>query len=88
MRSAGYHIQAFDGEIGHVEDFIFDDETWTIRYLIINTLNWWPGKKVLVSPQWIERVSWGQSKVFNRSFPRIDQGVPRIHGGVSVDPGL
>src|SRR5665811_971895 len=61
---SGYNIQAADGEIGHVEDFIIDDETWAIRYLIIDTQNWWPGKKVLVSPQWIERVSWGESKVF------------------------
>jgi hypothetical protein len=61
---SGYHIQATDGEIGHVEDFIIDDDTWTIRYLLVNTLNWWPGKKVLVSPLWIDRVSWGESKVF------------------------
>jgi hypothetical protein len=61
---SGYHIQALDGEIGHVEDFIIDDETWAIRYLIVDTHNWWPGKKVLVSPQWIERVSWNESKVF------------------------
>ena len=61
---SGHHIQAVDGEIGHVEDFIIDDETWAIRYLIIDTRNWWPGKKVLVSPQWIERVSWIQSQVF------------------------
>jgi len=60
----GHHIQASDGEIGHVEDFILDDETWAIRYLIIDTRNWWPGKKVLVSPQWIERISWSESKVF------------------------
>jgi uncharacterized protein YrrD len=60
----GNHIQAADGEIGHVEDFIIDDETWAIRYLIIDTRNWWPGKKVLVSLQWIERVSWIESKVF------------------------
>jgi uncharacterized protein YrrD len=60
----GYHIQAIDGEIGHVEDFIIDDQTWAIRYLIVDTRNWWPGKKVLVSPQWIERVSWNESKVF------------------------
>ncbi len=59
-----YNIQALDGEIGHVEDFIIDDETWSIRYLIVNTRNWWPGKKVLVSPHWIERVSWEESKVF------------------------
>jgi hypothetical protein len=61
---SGHHIQAADDEIGHVEDFIIDDETWAIRYLIIDTRNWWPGKKVLVSPQWIERVSWDESKVF------------------------
>jgi uncharacterized protein YrrD len=61
---SGYSIQALDGELGHVEDFIIDDETWAIRYLIINTGTWWPGKKVLVSPQWIERVSWSESSVF------------------------
>ncbi|MGI8965948.1 MAG: PRC-barrel domain-containing protein [Limisphaerales bacterium] len=60
----GHYIQAADGEIGHVEDFIIDDETWAIRYLVIDTRNWWPGKKVLVSPHWIERVSWSESKVF------------------------
>jgi hypothetical protein len=61
---SGYQIQALDGEIGHVADFIIDDETWAIRYLIVDTTNWWLGKKVLVSPQWIERVSWSESKVF------------------------
>jgi len=61
---SGHHIQALDGELGHVQDFIIDDETWAIRYLIVDTHNWWPGKKVLVSPQWIERVSWGERKVF------------------------
>jgi hypothetical protein len=60
----GYNIQALDGELGHVEDFIIDDETWAIRYIVINTGTWWPGKKVLVSPLWIERVSWSQAKVF------------------------
>jgi hypothetical protein len=61
---SGHHIQALDGEVGHVEDFIIDDETWAIRYLIVDTHNWWPGKRVLVSPQWIERVSWHERKVF------------------------
>ena len=71
---SGHHIQALDGEIGHVEDFIIDDETWAIRYLIVDTHNWWPGKKVLVSPQWIERVSWHERKVFvNLSRETIKQ---------------
>jgi hypothetical protein len=61
---SGYNIHASDGEIGHVEDFIIDDDTWAIRYLVINTKNWWPGNKVLISTKWINRVSWGESKVF------------------------
>ena len=61
---SGHHIQTVDGELGHIEDFIIDDDTWAIRYLIVDTHNWWPGKKVLVAPQWIERVSWGERKVF------------------------
>lgn len=60
----GHHLQATDGDIGHIEDFIIDDETWAIRYLVIATQNWWPGKKVLVSPRWIERISWDDSTVF------------------------
>jgi PRC-barrel domain len=60
----GYHIQATDGAIGHLEDFIVDDDNWVIRYLIVDTQNFWPGRKVLISPKWIERVSWHESKVF------------------------
>lgn len=60
----GHHIQATDEEIGHVEDFIIDDVAWAIRYLVVDTKNWWAGKKVLVSPRWIDRISWEQSKVF------------------------
>ncbi|MFT5905956.1 MAG: hypothetical protein ACI9E1_001561 [Cryomorphaceae bacterium] len=61
---SSYHIHGTDGEIGHVEDFIIDDETWTIRYLVVNTRNWWPGKKVLISPTWIERLSWNDLEVY------------------------
>lgn len=57
------HIHDGNGDIGNVEDLIIDDETWTIRFLIIDTRTWWPGNKVLVAPQWIERVNWGDSEV-------------------------
>ncbi|MGQ9572218.1 MAG: PRC-barrel domain-containing protein [Dehalococcoidia bacterium] len=59
----GYHIQATDGEIGHVEDFILDDEDWVIRYMVVDTRNWLPGKKVLVAPGWVENIDWSESKV-------------------------
>lgn len=64
----GYYLQARDGEIGHVEDFVIDDITWTVRYLVVDTKNWLPGKKVLLSPRWIENVSWDESKVFVALF--------------------
>ena len=59
----GYNIEAADGEIGHVDGFVVDDEAWAIRYIEVATRNWLPGKKVLVSPAWIERVSWTNSEV-------------------------
>jgi len=61
---SGYHIQASDGGIGHVEEFIVNDSDWFIRYMVIDTRNWLPGRKVLVSPGWIEQISWSESKVF------------------------
>ena len=60
----GYAIQAVDGEIGHVDDFIVDDETWEIRYLVVDTGNWWPGKRILISPRWIKRISWSEANVY------------------------
>lgn len=67
LRSAcavsGYAIRARDGEIGHVEDFIVEEGTWIIRYMIVDTRNWLPGKKVLVVPAWIERIDWNESSV-------------------------
>jgi hypothetical protein len=51
----GYYIQAADGEIGHVEDFVVDDETWAVRYVVVDTRNWLPAKKVLVARDWVER---------------------------------
>ncbi len=59
----GYHIAATDGEIGHVEEFIVDDSNWIIRYMVIDTRNILPGKKVIISPQWIDNVDWQESKV-------------------------
>jgi uncharacterized protein YrrD len=58
-----YHVHASDGDIGHVEGVLIDDETWAVRYLIVGTSNWWLGHQVLVAPQWIQEISWSESKV-------------------------
>ena len=59
----GYHVHATDGDLGHVEDFLVDEHTWAIRYLIVDTSNWWGGHQVLIAPQWIEAVSWSDANV-------------------------
>lgn len=59
-----YHIQATDGEIGHVQDFFVDEDDWCIRYMVVDTRDWLPGKKVLVSPDWVEKVTWDEAKVY------------------------
>ena len=60
----GYAVRAEDGEIGHVKDVLVDDKSWAIRYLVIDTEKWWAGKKVLVSPAWLTRVTWDDAKTF------------------------
>jgi hypothetical protein len=64
----GYNIEASDGEIGHLEDFIIEDESWIIRYMIVDTrkwLHWLPGgKKVLIAPTWIDRIDWAEATVY------------------------
>jgi len=59
----GYDIHATDGDIGEVEDFIIDDTTWKIYFLVVETGNWFSGKKVLISPQWIKDVKWQEQEV-------------------------
>lgn len=77
---AGYSIEATDGGIGHVEDFLVDDQGWRIRYLVIDTRNWLPGRKVVVSPEWIREVSWDESRVF------VDHTVDAIKRSPVYDP--
>jgi len=84
LRSAneliGYHIQASDGEIGHTTDFIVDDEAWVIRYLMVDTGGWLPGKRVLVSPSWAESVTWPERNIY--------VGIPRemVKNSPEFDP--
>ncbi|NTW03933.1 MAG: PRC-barrel domain containing protein [Oscillochloris sp.] len=77
---AGYRIHARDGEIGHIDDFVMDDTTWAIRYLVVDTHNWWPGKKVLVAPTWISTVNWMDRTV------EIGLSCAEIKAGPEYDP--
>ncbi len=78
--TAAYHIHAHDGDVGHVEDFLIDDVDWRIRYLEIDTRNWLPGKKILLSPDWIGSIDWKESSV-NVALTR-----DTIKGAPAYDP--
>ena len=81
----GYHIEATDGKIGHVEDFIIDDETWTIRYLVVDTGTWWQGHQVLIAPQWITDISWERSSVTINLTQQAIQDSPRFDSSEALN---
>ena len=62
-RLKGFHIHATDGQIGHVDDVLFDEDSWVVQYLVIDTSNFIGGKWVVVSPQTIEKIDWGNLRL-------------------------
>lgn len=72
----GYEIRAADGEIGHVEDFLIDAESWAIAGMVVDTRNWLPGKKVVVPPAAIESVDWFGKEVTVRLTREKLKGSP------------
>jgi sporulation protein YlmC with PRC-barrel domain len=78
----GYHIHASDGDIGHVHDFLIDDGEWSIRYLVVDTTNWWPGKKILVSTRSAGEIDW-TARLVNLAMDR-----QRIKDGPAYDPSM
>ncbi len=91
LRSAkeviGYSIEATDGEIGHVEDLLVEDGSWLIRYVVVDTKNWWPGKKVLISPQWMTRVDWADQTVAVDLTREAVKAGPEYQGLDAIDRG-
>jgi hypothetical protein len=77
---SGYHIHALDGEIGHVDDFIIDEATWSVRYLQIDTSNWIGGKTVLLATQWVQRIDPADGKL------HVEVTKERIENSPEFDP--
>ena len=59
-----YHIKASDGTIGHVCDFMMDDQSWAIRQLVIKTGHWLSGREVQIPTSKVGRISYEESTVF------------------------
>jgi sporulation protein YlmC with PRC-barrel domain len=81
----GHHIAATDGYIGHLDDLLLDDHSWAIRYLIVNTSNWWGGHHVLVAPQWVEDVSWPDATVSITLTRQAVKEAPPYEPGAQLD---
>jgi len=82
----GYHIEATDGDIGHVEDFLLRDGKWHIDYLVVETNNWWPGKKVLISPASVKSIDWTDRSVEIKVARQIVKDSPPYDPKVAIDP--
>lgn len=81
----GYYIHARDEDIGHVEDFLIDSEDWSIRYLVVDTVNWLPGKKTLVSPHSFNKISWQERSVTTDLTQEQILGAPEYNPLITVD---
>jgi len=80
---SGYRIECLDGSVGHLEDFLFGDASWKVRYVVVDTKNWWPGTHVVIAPEWIDEVSWAEraahvhvTRAAIKASPPYDPGKP------------
>lgn len=83
----GYDLQATDDSIGHVGDFVFDDESWVIRYLVVDTRNRWRGgKQVLLATQWIDDIDWADRTVFAKLTRAQVESSPAYESAAPITP--
>jgi hypothetical protein len=88
LRSAaavtGYGIRATDGELGHVEDFLVDEQDWAIRYLVVDPRSCGPGRHVVIATDWIRSVSWDDSVVEVDVTRDAVRAAPRYEPGAAL----
>jgi len=82
----GYHIEASDGPIGHVEDFLVRDGEWRIDYLVIDTNNWWAGTGVLISPKSVKEIDWIGRLVKVDADRKAVKESPAYDPSAAIDP--
>lgn len=78
----GYHLQATDAPIGHLEDFLIDNGSWAMRYVVVDTANWWLGMHVVIPPQWIQQLNWETKNVY------VDVSRTTIKRAPEYDPDI
>lgn len=81
----GYHIHATDGTVGHIENLLFDDASWGIRYIVVDTKNWWPGQHVLLSPYAVRRIDWADREIAIDASREVVKGSPPWDPATMID---
>ncbi len=76
----GYHIKANDGQIGSIQDFILEDDNWTIRYIVVDAGTFLHGRKVLLSLEWVGDIDWASGTV------KVDMSVEQIKNSPEFNP--
>lgn len=77
----GYAVRSRGRTVGHVEDFVFDDRGREIRYLIVDTRDWLPGRKTPISSAWVSNISWADAEV------EVDLTAEELHAALAWSPG-
>ena len=89
LRSAhevrGYRIMAIDGQVGHVDNFLMDTDTWAIRYLVVNTGKWLKKHEVLVTPKLVDQVIWAEAQININASRDLIEGAPLYEEAAQVD---
>lgn len=81
----GFVVNGSDGEIGHIQDLLIDEQTFAIRYVIVRANDWWIGHDILVAPQWFEDMKWSDSSVkINHTRAEV-KGAPIYDSLVKMD---
>ena len=83
--TSGYHIRARNGEIGHVDDFLIGQDSWRIRYLLVDTSNWIGGRSVIVSSEAVERVDKEDNQIYVDADRDAIKNAPELE---SIDAAL
>lgn len=76
----GYDVECQDGDVGYLEDLIFDDHAWRIRYFVVDIGSWLSGRRVLAAPDWVREIDWDSRDV------RLSLTRQEIQDGPSFDP--
>jgi hypothetical protein len=81
----GYYIHAADGFVGHVSDLLLGADDWVIRYLMVDTRNWLPGRRVLLSPGWVRGIAWADREVLVDHVREDVKSAPPYDPDVAID---